>query len=266
MNLIAGLSRSLFSVRYYREVVQASVSKGFLYLALWSLIMASVVSVIAVTRFLPDANRFMEWFRQDMPVVQLTDAGISIDKPSPYAMQHPRYGHVAMFDMNRTTEVSRGDIGDAWIFATATKLYIRHTSRNEIRVYDLISPDMKGKDPLVLDAALVKKFENMIKPWAVVILAVLTFIFFFIWKLIAALFYSLIAMVINLFREPKLSYEALLNVCFFAMTATCWGSLLELCTGIIRIPFGLLGGLIITTTYLYLGVKFTEEPSAPVYV
>lgn len=259
MNLITALIQSLYSVRFYRQVVQSSVGRGFLYLTLWAAIFAMLVSMVTAINFMPEANRFLEWFRQEMPVVEWRPEGLKMDKASPYEMKHPRYGHIMTLDMNQT-DIAPEKMGGAPIFVTATKIYVRKNSEREFRIYDLLSPDTKVKEPIVMDAERVRQLERTFKPWVIPIIAVATFLFFFIWKLLAALFYSLIALLINLFRTPRLNYESLLNATMFAMTATTWINILQIFLGgLIKMPFLL--SLLINTIYLYLAVKFTEEPS-----
>lgn len=261
MNLIAALIQSLYNVRFYRQVVQASLAKGFLYLALWSAIFSVLVSMFTLLYFFPEANRFMEWFRQEMPVIQWRPEGLQIDKASPYEMRHPRFGPIVTFDLNQS-EIKSEQMGDMPIFVTSGKVYVRQSARQELRIYDLTNPELKTKEPFVLDAEKVRKLEQTFKPWLLLIIAVGTFFAFFIWKLLAALFYSLIALLINRFRRTRLGYESLLNLTFFAMTASIWIGILQIFVGgAVKMPFGFLGSLILTATYLYLAIKFTEEPS-----
>ena len=266
MDLFTAPIYALYSVRFYRQVIQSSLSKGFAYLALWSFFVSIVVSMFILLRFFPEANHFMEWFRQDMPTLEWSPEGMTMDKPSPYEMKHPTYGSIMKFDMNKA-EVPAAEMDHLFAYVTAKKLYVKQSSRGEIRIYDLIAKDGQGrKESFKITPDVVKELEKKIKPLLLLGIAAMTFLLFFIWKLLAALFYSAIGMLINLFRTPRLSYENVLNVSFFAITGSVWINIIQMfVAGWARINFGFWGSLVMTTTYLYLGIKFTEaEPPPPV--
>lgn len=68
----------------------------------------------------------------------------------------------------------------------------------------------------------------------------------------------------NGFRSSKLSYASILNITFFALTATTLIELLRLIvTPLGRVPYGFLGALLVTTAYLFLGIKQTELKEGP---
>ena len=67
-------------------------------------------------------------------------------------------------------------------------------------------------------------------------------------------------MTFNQLRREKLSYNQILNISFLAITPAAWLQFLVLFTGS-KIPFGFLGSLILTTAYLYFGIKRSEDGS-----
>ncbi len=266
MDLFTAPIYALYSIRFYRQVIQSSLSNGFAYLALWSFFVSIVISMFILVRFFPEANHFMEWFREDMPVLQWTPEGMTMDKPSPYEMKNPAYGSIMKFDMTKS-EVPASEVEGVYAFMTSKKLYVKQSAHGEIRIYDLIPKEKQEKhEPVKITPEMVKELEKKIKPLLLLMIAGIAFLFFFVWKLLAALFYSGIGMLINLFRTPRLSYENVLNISFFAITGTVWINIFQMfISGWAKINFGFWGSLVITTTYLYLGIKFTEdEPPPPV--
>ena len=55
-------------------------------------------------------------------------------------------------------------------------------------------------------------------PWFIVFMVVFVFIFYFVWKLCAALIYSWLGLLFNFLRHPRLGYEAIFKVSVFAVT------------------------------------------------
>ncbi len=267
INPFSATIESLYSVRFYRDVIQSSISKGFLYLTFWTALASCLITIFVAARVYPEAGRFMDWVKAEMPVIEWTVAGAKIDKPSPYVMKHPRYGHIATFDMSKT-DLSSAEIGDAMFYMTSTRLYLKESANREVRMYDLTKhdPDIKPDAKVVINAQTVEKFEKAAKPAGLVLCFFFAFIIFFIWKLLAAVFYSTLGLILNRFRTNKLSYEAVLNVSFFALTASIWIGILSLyLSSIVRIPFGFFGSVLVTSFYLLLGIKLTEDPSPPIY-
>lgn len=268
MSLFSAFIEALCSVSFYKKVTRSSLIKGFQYLLLWSLFTSIFVFFLVIFRLFPLADEFSAWFKKEMPIVTLAPEGITTNKPNPYEMRHPKFGHVLTVDTSKK-EVSSQDMGDAILYLTATKLYAREPEHSDVRVYELAGKEgqPKREAKLVFDQAMYTKLEKTVKPIVLGVSVGLVFILFFIWKLLAALFYSIPASLINQMRSEKLPYENVLNISIFSMTASIWIFFLAiLVSDIINIPFGFLGSMIVTTIYLYLGLKGTEDPEPPVSV
>lgn len=265
MSLLSAPFEAVYNKDLYRKAAQSSAAHGFLYLLYFSVLITVLAMLVISVTIVPEGNRFMAWIKMNMPVVEIVRGeGIKINASSPYEMIHPEYGKVAIFDMTKT-EVSLEEIGDWKVFVTSTKGYFQRDN-GQLQVYDLKgtrrAEEKAGVDDRVVDAAFVQKIENIVKPVLLVLILGIIFVFFFIWKLIAALFYSLIGISLNRMRRERLSYGQILNVSFLAITPAAWVQFLLLLRGL-EIPFGFLWSLAITSAYLYFGIKKAEEDFPP---
>lgn len=261
--MLAAFLEALYSVSFYKKIASTSISKGIIYLLLWSVFAASLATLLLVFRFFPAMHEFNSWLKVSMPVITWTPEGVSMDKPSPYVLKHPKYGHVATMDLNKK-EIAQEDLGDAIFFMTATKLYVRkQPGTPETRVYDLAGPAQERlkNEKIVVNETFLERTEKGLRPVLLVAVAGLSFVLFFIWKLLAAIFYSVMGNLINQFRQKKLRYEAVLNISCFAMTASMWLTFSFLfLSDVIPFAFSFQASMIVTMLYLFLGIRLTEVP------
>ncbi len=260
MSLFSAPFESFYSKKLYRNASLSSVGQGFVYLLYFSaLIMVLSMLIISMT-VVPEANRFMGWVKINMPVLEITPGqSPKMDRPSPYQMVHPEYGNLAYFDMSKA-EVPLEEIKDWKLYMTSTKAYFQKEN-GQFQIHDLVGepvPEGKKVETRTLDAAFVQKVENIVKPVLLIVAAALIFVLFFIWKLLTALFYSLIGMVLNLQRRERFSYGQILNVSFLAITPAAWIQFFSMLKGV-EIPFGFFWTVALTSAYLFFGIRRTEE-------
>ncbi|HXV28235.1 MAG TPA: DUF1189 family protein [bacterium] len=263
MNLFLAPFYALFSLDFYRGIIQSRLSKGFLYLLYLSAIGTFLMSLWFVRQGIPQMNRFVEWAKTEMPSLTWTPEGLVMNAQSPYSMVHPDLGPLVMFDMN-LTDIDVGTMQNVVMFVTSKKIFVRQ-GVNQIKSYDLTrtTPAAKGEEDggvVAIDGSALQKFYDSVKPWFVVLSIIFFFFFFVVWKCLTAFLYSWVGLLINFLRRPKLNYSAVLNVTFFAITAaTLIQALQALVPFLGRLPFGLAGSFIVTTAYLYLAIKKTED-------
>ena len=264
MKFYQDIKGALFQPDFYRAAAQESLTRGMLYLIKWAVLFSFLFSFFIAVRVYPEARSFLNWVEGTMPPVQWTPEGLRMSQKSPYEMKHPKYGHFATLNMDKK-EITAEEMGDAMIYVTAANIYVREKQKQGLRVYSVLPPAgaKVQRGNMVIDAALLRGLEKNARPALAAFALLLAFSSFFIWKLLGAFFYSTIGMLINLFREEKLSYAAVLNISFFAMTASTVLQLLFTALAVwVKVPFGLWGSLIVTTGYLYAAIKMTEDTSA----
>lgn len=264
MNIFTAPLFALYNVDFYRTVIRSRLTKGFLYVAFLAVVGTVLFATTLVGRLFPQADAFVDWFKQGMPGLVWTPDGLTMDIQGPYTMNHPVLGGVVTFDP-APKDVKTSELGPVLIYVTPDRLYLRQ-GVNEVRVIELAQPaaSRRGTPQVVkIDAALIAKFYGAAKPWIVSLTVVFFFVSFYAWKLLAALFFSWIGLLLNFRRREKLTYGAIFHVSLFALTATTLLQFLNLIfPALNRIPFGLPGTLVVTTVYLYVGICKTEPPAS----
>ena len=256
---------ALTRIDFYRSVAESRPVKGIQYLLYLSLLSAFLTVYVFATAGLPKIQEIVDWIKGAMPVITVTQEGLSIDAPSPYVMTHPVFGPMVHFDMGKD-EVTREDLTGGGIFVTKKRVYIQQGS--EIKIYDVVEffsrnerIPVGGANEVTPDS--VQAFFDGAKAWFVVIFFLLFLPFFFIWKLVVAVFYSWFGLLMNMGRQDKLTYGQILNVSIFAMTASVFLQWLRLLVPPVNaIP--LIDVIGIGLTFLYLSMAIHKTDQAPV--
>lgn len=253
---------ALFSVPFYRKVITSPLSRGFLYAGYLSLVIVAVTVVMFFFVFLPKLDAFEEWIETEMPALTWTPEGLVMDARSPYLMVHPELGPLAIIDTTKE-DIASEEMGHFLVYVTSKRIFTRQ-GPGEIRVYDITQPpDERREDMLTMriDPELVNRAYRSLRPWISFFLVAVLFPFFFIWKVMEALIYSLVGSFINFKRRNPLTYSATLNVSFFALTAATILQYRRFFLPFLgRIPFGFFGGLLVTSLYLFFILRKTDEP------
>lgn len=262
MNIFTAPFYALFSRDFYAQISRSSVKKGLLYLLYLSGIMTVLFAGIMLFVVFPQADKFMAWAAKEMPTLVLSEQGFSMKEQSPYTLSHEEFGPVAVFDVSKD-EIKVEEMGDVFVYVTKKNIYLRQ--QNQTRIYpvsDLTGQNPNLKEGAQFDGQSVEKFYGTIKPLALGLTVLFVFVFYWIWKLVAAAVYSLAALIFNALRSEKLDYGRLLNVTIFAMTPAIlfqWLRLAIPALGTIRFISAL--DILLTVTFLYYAVKMTEGPS-----
>lgn len=263
MFYVRALLYSLFSKEFYAIISKSRLKTGLIYLALLSLISSVLFLFSLTTRAVPQSNAFKEWVKAEMPpLVWSPRQGLSMGVPSPYTMTHPELGPVAVFDLDNPVAVP-DKYPSISTLVTRSKVYIKNRP-GQMRVFDLNELAANVENPaqeIVVTPEVIDAIYNSVKPWILGGVFVLFVPFFFLWKFVVAAIYSVVGIIFNFMRREKLEYPAIFNITLFAMTPVI---LIQILQGLIpvlgRIPFGFLGGLVVMSGYLYLGIKMSEDP------
>ena len=251
--------KSLYSLSFYREILESSIGTGLAYLAFLSLI-ASVLAGVSFNRWsIPESRELAAWLKSSAPALVFTSEGLQMKAPSPYRMRHPRYGPLVVIDLSKTEVGDKDFAGGAPLILTAKRGFFR--SEAGVRIFDY-NPRKKNFEPVPITGETFEKFIRILRLTVLVALPVIVFFFFFIWKFSMALIYSGLAVLINGFRRERLPYETLLNLSFFSMTAFV---LLESLTFFIpsfQIRGAFFTGLAVTGVYLSIAILRTQPPLA----
>ena len=242
-------------------MIRYGIAKGFLYLLMLSFLATVAGYFVFTHRALPKINELVEWTKAEMPPMTLGPEGVSVSVPMPYTLTHPQFGPIVTFDTSQV-DVTVQTMGDVPAFVTATKLYLRQANSG-LKVFDLVQGMAHKKveqGTVKMDAQSIQALYDAMRPWMIALGLFFFFLLTYLWKLLAAVFYSWFGLLMNFSRKPKLGYGAIFNVAVFALTPWFLMQLLGLIffpAG--QIPLSFLLGPLITGFFLYLGIRKTED-------
>ena len=253
---------SLFSPRFYQKVLKSSLAKGLFYLVYLSLLGALAFLLIILLKWMPTVDNFVAWLASEMPAITFENGGLSTSVSQPHTITHPKFGKIII--LNTTKEkLEPSEIREAFVYVTKHLIYVSNPLQKETRIFD-ISEARQQKNvppgPHVLTGDLLKKAYDKIKPVFFGVLFGFTFLFIFLWKFVAAILYSLVAVLLNLFRDEGFPYEKLLNVSIFSMSAVTLLQFLNAIVTSIHAPVPLWVALVLTTCYLGLSILVVSPP------
>lgn len=249
---------SFFSRRLYGKILTKHIGHGFLYLFYLSFLF--VLLSVFLNQFIvaPIYKDFSTWLASSSPELEITAAGLETPVQQPYLIKHPVFGPLFLIDTSKDLNALNSDTSKVPILIGKDHVLIRNPARQETRSYDLgkiMKQVEQSSQPVRITKAVILELLNRLYNILVPIVLSIAFVIFFLWKVVAALFYSLIALLLNLFRKEKLSYGKLFTLTCFAMSPVViiqWISLFSLFG--FKIHIGFLVGTAFTTTYLAYGM------------
>lgn len=252
---------SLFSRNFYRRLLVWPLSRGFLYLVYLSLLLTLSSWLTFRILFLPVANELATWLGERLPEIIITREGIRMGIEDPLLLSHPRWGPLVYLDPNRDAPPQE-DFKKAFVILTRTEVAYRYPADGEIQTRSVIPRgDQKGWRDRTLRGDDITKLWRNVRPFVTIIFFLFGLVGFYLWKLIAGLFYSLVALFLNRFRKERLSYAALLNLTLFALTPVSLYQFAAAQLPAWKIPLHFPIAFVITSLYLAYGILGTRERS-----
>ena len=221
-DLVLGPVLSLYSVAFYRRVARQRLGRGLAYLVYLSSLYSAAIAIALLAFWLPAADRFVDWLAPNLPEVKLTDHGAVMDTPQPFVLTHPTLGALLAIDTRVETPSADDLRGAPVFFVSRTQVVVSEGRAGQRRVYDLVpqTPEARARwDGMVVSGASVRSMYGRLRLLAAPLAFVACLVFFFVWKLLAALAYSVLGLVLNLLRRERLPYASILTLACFAMTA-----------------------------------------------
>src|SRR3989338_4152290 len=212
---------SFFSTRLYRQVLQSGIGRGFAYLFYLTILFSLLTVFLCQLLLQPLASNFMDWLIQVTPEMTLTQTGLNVPVKQPYFVDHPALGPLYLIDTTKNLDELMAEKGRAFVLIGKEHLIVRSGRRGEVRVFNLRDAMTQARtagQPIRITKNLMlqlnQRFQALLVPVVLVFLAPL----FFVWKLLIALFYSLIALLLNRFRKEKFRYGSLFTLACFAIS------------------------------------------------
>jgi len=249
IDILLGPLLSLGSLAIYRRAARRPLSHGLTYLGWLALLFASAVMVVVSTVWLPAADDFAAWLEAHVPEMRITKDGVVTTEPDPVVLTHPTLGKILVVDTSKDIPTAE-DLGGAPVFVGRRHVTIANGPRGEQRVFDVTEANGGSWVGTTVDGRLVHDVYGRLRAYAGPIAFLLLVAVFFTWKLLAALLYSVLGVVLNRFRKEPLPYASVLNVTFFAMTMVVALQAVALLGGPTPLRVGRLAAWVITGAYL----------------
>lgn len=211
---------SFFSKRLYHKASQSKASFGIGYLFYLSCLFGVLLVALCYLLFLPIAQGFSNWLIDVTPAIQITPMGIVADVKQPYLVKYPAFGTIYMIDTTKSVAELEADSSKAFmrIGKKNVLFFDQIGSFRVISLENLIERARLEKRTIQITRSMMRLFTERLFQTAFPILIIFLSLLFFFWKLSIALFYSLVAVVLNLFRKEKLPYKSLFILSCFAIT------------------------------------------------
>ncbi len=252
---------AITSVNFYRKVAVQRVSRTIGYLIYVALLFALAATAAVKVRLAPEVEKACAWLGQAMPVLTLQNGKMSSATAAPVTVRYPELTDFAFTVDTARAEPVTADILDTNKvigYVTSDALYLRG-AQGRVEAYQF-AKDASPK-PVVIDAAFYQSASRVLVRLLYPLTLVFAFLFTAVWKIAAALFYALPAVMINAMMEGGLSFDALFNIAAYAQTLV-----IALQAIFLFMPTGIPGfpviALISTGVYTWLAIKRLKEPPA----
>lgn len=247
---------ALFSSDFYRDVGRNWRGKAFLYLLLLELVCwipGIVMMTTAINKFVAEeADKLTD----QIPPISINKGVAEVKAEQPHYI---RLGDppqiVAILDT--TGQVKSLEGTTAHLLLTKHELIVKKNER-ETQHHDL-----KEADGVEFDGPTVRGWADKLAVWAPFVFYPLMVFLVFIGRILQALLYSLIGLVLAAMMKPKINYGGILAICLTSLTAPILlGTLLELTH--VPLPASGLIGFALAIGYVAFGLAanrdlFTDE-------
>jgi hypothetical protein len=240
---------SFYSKPLYQDVAKNWKGGGFLSLLIvlvltWIPVMITVNAEVGA--FL---DREAPKYINQVPKISVEKGEARVDVPTmPYSIIDPSSGMELMV-IDTTGRITSLEQTPALSLLTKTKFMMRQEQRNEIRVFDLAA--FEG---LTLDSGRVNGWVQAFKSGFAIIAYPFAVAGSYLYRIVQALIYALIALIFARVLKVSLEYGALLQLALVAITPVLLLNTLRTVLGV-PVPFAGLISFIVALGYLFLAVK-----------
>ncbi len=246
---------SFYSRDLYREVARDWRGRSWLYL----LVLLAICCIPSVIKIHVGLSSFVEEdapkYVGQMPTVTITDGKVSIDADEPYYIKDPDTGKVLAI-IDTTGQVTSLDGTDAIALLTQDRLFVKRDG-NKTEIHDL-----SGVEALTIDQDWLNLWLGRIAAWGATIALPFLLLGSYVYRILQALLYAAIGLLLNHVAGARLRYPAILAVAMVAVTPAV---VLKTLIGTVGVhpPLAWLIYFAIAMGYLYFGIRSSGVPAAP---
>jgi hypothetical protein len=217
--MIKDIINSIAQISFYRDVPEKSMGRTVGHIAVLALIYGLVSTIAVFVHLKPKIAENVEWLATNVPTLTLNNGRLKSVEPGRQMIEHPKIeGFVVVIDTDRESPVTSAEMqkeGFA-VYLTAKAIYVFNPANNNFRAQELA----QAKEVQNYDIGpefyrnFAKAFTFALYPTALVLCAA----WFFLFKLLAALVYSIVALMVNAAMDGGLEFPALYKISVYAMT------------------------------------------------
>jgi hypothetical protein len=243
---------AFFDLSIYREARGVKTGAAVLFVAYLSLLFCMALAILGLTQ-MSVADDFVSWLKKDLPSFTISQTGLKIDQPGRYEIRHPQLGLLAILDDTKEI-VSPDEAGKVPLYVTSKFIYINKNGKVES---SQIGSQAKKDFSAHVDSALIDRLYKKIKMPLIIFGLVLLFIMGFLTRLLAALFFSSVGLLIQLVLPRNLTFSQLFSMASFVIAVSLPFNLLQYIPQLTKIFSGPAGALI---AFVYMVLAISSQP------
>lgn len=241
------LYQAFFSKSLYKDVGQnwQGVAAGYLLL----LLIVVWIPALFFFKFHFDSQtaHSSRDFLKQIPSIRILDGVVSVDKPMPYRITHPKSGK-AIAVIDTTGQITSLEQAAAPILVTKDKLMVQKSGQ-ETQIFNLSNvKDVK------IDALKVKQFMARMTQWIIYIFFPVLVIITFIYRILQALLFGAVGMLIAKILQVNIFFQQSMRLAVVAMTPAIMLSTLLFIFGI-SFAYEYFIYFVISLSYLIFGIS-----------
>ncbi|MFH1726407.1 MAG: DUF1189 family protein [Elusimicrobiota bacterium] len=254
---------SVVNFPFYRGVPRKTFPAAIRYVAFLGLLFSLGVAFAIFVHARPRINSAIDWAATSIPKLTIAEGRLWSSARGPVEVRHPEFPQLAIvIDSARTEAVTPAEMERRKIFVYLTQNAVYVLNNQRLEAHDF----SKTEEPQIIDGELFRRYGKAMTMVLYPVALVSTWLFFLIWKPAAALFYSLMALLINAFMNGGLEFPELYKIALYAQTPVValqlvWISLPT------QVPLfssqALVVALLIVGVYLWQAIRQNILPQEP---
>lgn len=249
---------SFYSAPLYRDAGRNWKGTGFLYLLLL-LALAWIPEMAGIhTRISEAIDNEGQAFAAQVPAITISDGEVSTDVETPYFIRDPGTDKVwAIIDL--TGEYTSLADTEAELLLTRNEVLMR---RDRGTIHETRAYDLSDVDSFTLSGEDVSRWLEAAKSWLVILFYPFAVLFSFVYRIIQALIYAAIGLLIARSLKVELAYGTLLRLAVVALTPVI---ILDTVRSVasVSIPALWLVAFAVAMGYLIFAIRANATPAEP---
>lgn len=248
---------AFFSRALYRDVARNWKGTAFGYLFLL-LVLCWIPAIMSMHRGLAEfVDQEAPKLVSQIPEMTITDGEVSIGEPEPYIIRAPDTGE-ALVVIDTTGQITT--LADT----EAVGLVTKHAVTFEKNAYESRTFSFRDIDHFVLTQEKIYGWLDVGKRFAAPVLYPFCVVGGFIYRVVQALLYAALGLLIARIVKTELSYDSLLRLSVVAVTPAIIVATLLTMAGT-RLPMGGLWYFLATMGYLTFGIRAAKPEEEPTF-